>query len=220
MSNRETRATGEFRVEKRADGEGRKIVGYAAVFNQEVDIAGFFREMIKPGAFADAITRDDVHALSNHDYDHVLGRLKAGTLKMSEDSHGLKVEIAPPDTQDARDLITSMERGDIDQMSFGFSMMGGIQEWDDTGDLPLRTIVKVGELFDVSVVPRGAYPTTEVGLRSLEAEREKKRAETEDAEKERKRRNFDAATFRRLKKLRHELGELERSIAAKIRKLG
>ena len=200
-SNRETRATGEFRVEKRADGEGRKIVGYAAVFNQETNIAGFFREMIKPGAFAEAITRDDVHALSNHDYDHVLGRLKAGTLKMLEDDRGLKVEVDPPDTQDARDLMTSMERGDIDQMSFAFSMRGGKEEWDDTGDLPLRTIIKVGELLDVSVVPRGAYPTTEVGLRSLEADREdkrKKEAEAAEAEKARKRENF-AAQVTRLK---------------------
>jgi phage head maturation protease len=83
----------------------------------------------------------------------------------------LRVEIDPPDTQDVRDLMVKMKRGDIDQMSFAFSMAGGKQEWDETGKVPLRTILEVGELYDVSVVTRGAYPTTEVGVRSLDEAR-------------------------------------------------
>lgn len=180
---------GSLRLEERAAGEAREpmLVGYAAVFNTATDIGGFFREQIAPGAFGDAIPKSDIHALFNHDDNVVLGRAKAGTLRLLEDDHGLKVEIDPPDTQDVRDLLVKMKRGDIDQMSFAWSMRGGIEKWDDTVDPPLRTIEKVGELYDVSVVTRGAYPTTEVAVRSLESKR--------DAD--RRRHNFFAANLRR-----------------------
>ena len=163
----EIRVLASMQVEKRAD-DSEKLVGYAAVFGEETDIGGYFREVVKHGAFAEAITRDDIHALFNHDYNLVIGRKKAGTLKIDEDDHGLKVEITPPNTQTAKDLMENIRAGNIDQMSFAFSMQGGKQSWDETGEIPVRTIEKVGELFEVSVVPRGAYPTTEIGLRSLE----------------------------------------------------
>jgi len=163
----EIRVLASMQVEKRAD-DAQKLVGYAAVFGSETDIGGYFREVVKRGAFTEALTRDDIHALFNHDYAYVIGRKKAGTLQISEDDHGLRVEITPPNTQTARDLLENVRAGNIDQMSFAFSMEGGKQSWDETGETPLRTIEKVGELFEVSVVPRGAYPTTEIGLRSLE----------------------------------------------------
>jgi len=153
----------------RAEGDDsvRRLVGHAAVFNIRTDIGGFFEEQIRPGAFSEAIRNDDVRALIDHDSSLVLGRNTAGTLQLSEDDRGLRVEITPPDTQIARDLIVSMERGDINQMSFGFSMRGGIEEWDETGETQLRTIEKVGRLIDVSVVTFPAFPDAEVGLRSL-----------------------------------------------------
>ena len=166
----EIRVLASMQVEKRAD-EAQKLVGYAAVFGQETDIGGYFREVVKRGAFAEAINRDDIHALFNHDYAYVIGRKKAGTLQIAEDDHGLRVEITPPDTQTARDLMENVRAGNIDQMSFAFSMQGGKQSWDETGEIPVRTIEKVGELFEVSVVPRGAYPTTEIGLRALDQHR-------------------------------------------------
>jgi HK97 family phage prohead protease len=166
----EHRVRGEVRAEPRQDGEGRKLVGYAALFNTPADIAGMFREQIAPGAFSEAIGRDDVRALVNHDANMVLGRNKANTLRMSEDEKGLRVEIDMPDTQMARDLGVSMERGDINQMSFGF--IARQQEWDDDEDPPLRTI-RAAELFDVSVVTYPAYEETEVGLRSLQHYRQK-----------------------------------------------
>jgi HK97 family phage prohead protease len=166
----EIRVLASMQVEKRAD-EAEKLIGYAAVFGEETDIGGYFREVVQRGAFAEAINRDDIHALYNHDYAYVIGRKKAGTLLISEDDRGLRVEITPPNTQTARDLIENVRAGNIDQMSFAFSMQGGRQSWDETGETPLRTIEKVGELFEVSVVPRGAYPTTEIGLRSLEQHR-------------------------------------------------
>lgn len=183
--SRETRILGGARIETRSDPEARKIVGYAAVFDSPTDIGGYFREQVRRGAFKDALKADDIHAVYNHDYGVVLGRAKAGTLTLAEDDHGLRIEITPPDTQAARDLLASIERGDIDQMSFAFTMAGGKQTWDESQDPPLRTIEKVGELFEVSVVPRGAYPDTEAGVRSLEA-----------ARAEQRQRNFCAARLR------------------------
>lgn len=190
MISRELRLLTGFTVEKRAEGEAAlpTITGYAAVFDTETVIGGKdwgFREKIARGAFAEALKTSDVRALFNHDEEYVLGRVKSGTLRLTEDERGLKVEIDPPDTQDARDLITKMQRGDIDQMSFAFTMEGGVQTWDETGDMPLRVIEKVGELMDVSVVTFPAYPETEAAARSFAA-----------AKKERRRLNFENAARR------------------------
>jgi uncharacterized protein len=154
----------EMRVKK--DEEGRKLVGHAAVFNTETDL-GWFREMIAPGAFKDSIQVDDVRALFNHDSNFVLGRNKAGTLTLREDDLGLAVEIDPPDTQWARDLMHSMERGDISQMSFGFEIKSSEdQEWrEEEGKKDLR-IVKRAKLWDVSPVTFPAYPDTDIAVRS------------------------------------------------------
>ena len=190
MTNRELRLLTGLKVEKREDGEDYipKITGYAAVFDSETVIGGRewgFREKIAKGAFTEALRTSDVRALFNHDEEYVLGRTKSGTLRLMEDERGLKVEIDPPDTQDAKDLIKRMQRGDIDQMSFAFTMEGGVQTWDETGDMPLRIIEKVGELLDVSVVTYPAYPETEAAARSLAATR-----------KERQRQNFANAARR------------------------
>jgi HK97 family phage prohead protease len=146
-------------LEVRAD--SRTIAGYAAVFNSVTDIGGMFREQIAPGAFKSSMA-GDVRALFDHDTSHVLGRTKSETLRLKEDAHGLAVEIDLPDTQTGRDLRESMTRGDIDGMSFGFRVTK--QEWDESGEIPLRTIREV-ELFEVSVVTFPAYADTEVALR-------------------------------------------------------
>ena len=168
-----TKETKEIRAfgtlgELREESEG-KIVGYAAVFNSPTTIGGWFREQIAPGAFTEAIEEDDVRALVDHDSSLVLGRNKSGTLALSEDDKGLRVEIDPPDTQLANDLKKLIERGDVTQMSFGFRAES--EQWDDDDDdneLPLRTVLKA-RLFDVSVVTYPAYTDTEVAVRSLEA---------------------------------------------------
>lgn len=198
MNNRELRLLTGLKVEKREDGEDYipTITGYAAVFDSETVIGGGewgFREKIAKGAFSEAIKTSDVRALFNHEEEYVLGRTKSGTLRLMEDERGLKVEIDPPDTQDARDLIKKMQRGDIDQMSFAFTMEGGVQTWDETGDMPLRTIEKIGALWDVSVVTFPAYPDTEAAARSLAAVR-----------KERQRQNFNNAAARLRRKAMQE----------------
>ena len=150
------------RSELRVDGEKPKITGYAAVFNTWADIGGWFRESIKPGAFTKTIQEADVRALWNHDQNYVLGRNKAKTLRLWEDSKGLAVEIDPVQTTWAADLMASMKRGDVNQMSFGFEMIR--QEVNYEKDE--RTLLEV-KLYDVSVVTMPAYPTTTAQVRSL-----------------------------------------------------
>lgn len=150
--------TSELRI---AD-DSPKITGYAAVFNTWADIGGWFRESIKPGAFRKTIKEADVRALWNHDPNYVLGRNKAGTLRLREDAKGLAVEIDPVDSMWANDLVKSMKRGDVSQMSFGFTV--NKEEIDPVKDERVLTDVT---LFDVSVVTYPAYPTTSAQVRSL-----------------------------------------------------
>lgn len=152
----------ELRIAKEDDGP--KIRGYAAVFNKLSEDLGGFREQIAPGAFAKALARNDVRALVNHNPDLVLGRNKSGTLRLSEDEHGLAIEIDPPDTQTARDTMTLLERGDISQMSFAFTVNKDTWQ-EEKGKVPIRTLEEVN-LFDVSVVTYPAYPQTSAQVRS------------------------------------------------------
>lgn len=166
--------------EVRATDKGRTIGGYAAVFNSEADIGGYFREVIAPGAFKDALSQD-VRALIDHDSGRVIGRTKAGTLRLSQDDTGLAVEIDLPDTNDGRDLGTLIERGDVSGMSFGFIVTK--QTWDETQDPPLRTVEAI-DLREVSVVAFPAYDDTSIALRSLDKAREE--AKREQAEHNRR----------------------------------
>ena len=171
---RRTFAMVELRVEERADGEGddapRRIVGHAAVFDSLSEDLGGFREKVAPGAFAASIASDDIRALFNHNPDHVLGRNgEAGTLRLAEDDKGLAIAIDTPDTQVARDLVTSIERGDISQMSFGFRTIG--DEWQMVDGENVRTLQAV-KLFDVSPVTFPAYLQTDVAARSLDVWKE------------------------------------------------
>lgn len=156
--------------EVRVDSTGEKptIRGYAAVFNQLSEDLGGFREQLATGAFSDAMANSDVRALVNHDANLVLGRNKSGTLVMREDATGLYVEITPPDTQAARDLVLLMARGDVNQMSFAFTVAKEDQTWTREGTGPwLRTIKKVSRLYDVSVVTYPAYAQTSAAVRAL-----------------------------------------------------
>lgn len=140
-----------------------KIVGYAAVFNTEVEIWKGYRERIARGAFSESIERDDIRALINHDPNYVLGRNKSGTLVLSEDDRGLRYEITPPDTQAARDLMTLLKRRDISQSSFGFNIVAADDDRSQK-DRVVRTITKA-KLFDVSPVTYPAYPSTQAEVR-------------------------------------------------------
>jgi hypothetical protein len=158
-----------YNVELRMDEKSGKpqITGYAALYDSESELFyGNFREKIARGAFDDA-DMSDVRALFNHDPNFVLGRTKNNTLMLELDERGLRYTITPPDTQLVRDLVIEpMKRGDVSQSSFGFTLMD--DEWDESGEYPVRTLTRIGEVMDVSPVTFPAYTQTEASARSIE----------------------------------------------------
>lgn len=146
-------------------GEGQLTVrGHASVFDRlSLDLGGF-RERIAKGAFTDALDRNpDVHALWDHDTKYVLARTKNKTLELREDPVGLHFWAKVADTSYAKDLRILMERGDVDQASFAFTVAR--DEWTvDANDNVTRTILEVGELYDVTVTAMGAYPQTDTSV--------------------------------------------------------
>jgi HK97 family phage prohead protease len=156
------RPAAEFRAD--SEGESMTLRGHAATFGDVYDL-GPFDERFAAGAFDDVLT-DDVRALWNHDANTVLGRTKSGTLRLSVDERGLMTEIDLPES--AMALREAIARGDVDQMSHGFTVEKDTWETTDkeTGR-ELRTIEKVGTLYDVSPVTFPANPNTDVALRSL-----------------------------------------------------
>lgn len=152
------------KIETRKGGDAVTISGHAAVFDSYSEDLGGFREIIRPGAFAKTIGEADIRALWNHDTNYVLGRNRANTLSLTEDGKGLAVEITPPDTGWARDLVTTIQRGDVDQMSFGFRVVQ--DRWRTEDKQPVRELLEV-ELFDVSPVTFPAYPETQVQARAI-----------------------------------------------------
>lgn len=167
---KEKRKATETRAITSDDGKLRKIVGYAAVFDKPSEDMGFI-EYVRKGAFKKALMRSDARALFNHNTDTLpLGRQSAGTLLLKEDESGLYYEIIPPDTQSARDLMTSIDRGDVKESSYGFTV--AVDEWDYSDPKQTkRTIIEVEEVFDVSPVVFAAFNDTSVALRKMEENR-------------------------------------------------
>lgn len=169
-------------VERRSDGTAT-ISGYAAVYHREdnpgtqYELMPNYYERIQPGAFTRALNEgDDVRALFNHDASAVLGRSKSGTLRLSADKVGLKYEVDLPNTQLARDLAESVDRGDISGSSFAFSVTPEGQKIErDKDGTTYRNILET-RLYDVSVVTYPAYEAATSGLRSSENVEEAKAA--------------------------------------------
>jgi uncharacterized protein len=156
----------EFRVRR---GKKPGLEGYAAVFNQSSEDLGGWNEVIMPGAFADCLgTKPDIRALFNHNADQVLGRTTSGTLRVTEDDKGLTYSVDLPDTQTARDLLTSVERGDISQSSFGFMVRKEklSVKTDADGQEEFTREIHACDVFDVSPVTFPAYPQTSVDVRA------------------------------------------------------
>ena len=175
-------AQGDFST--RAEGDDLYIEGYFAVFNSTYEICPGIVEIIAPGAFADTLG-EDIRALTNHDTTLVLGRNKAGTLTLKEDTHGLwgSIRINSSDS-DAVNTHSRVARGDVDQCSFGFYI-----EKEDREVLPdgtvRYTILKV-RLLEVSVVTFPAYEETSVSARTQQEETIRKRLFAERKESLRK----------------------------------
>ena len=173
MAEREIRAMAQPLEIREDEDKAIRVSGYAAIFGEETNIAGMFTEVIERGAFASALERqDDVVFLINHD-GLPLARTRSGTLKLTEDERGLYIETELDGSDpDVRSIVPKMKRGDLDKMSFAF--VPTRQEWDDSRDMPRRTIQEA-DLYDVSIVTTPAYAGTEIGLRSLEQFRETQR---------------------------------------------
>lgn len=170
-------------VELRDDGEnGQTITGYAAVYHRSGDPSTEYelwqgaRERIMPGAFDEAVKADDVRALFNHDPSMVLGRNKAGTLRLSVDNVGLRYEVTPANTSVYKDVVEFLKRGDVDGSSFQFRTIE--DNWKREGGMEIRELRKV-QLFDVGPVSFPAYEGASSGVRSAEDAADAKRSREE-----------------------------------------
>ncbi len=157
-----------------AEGEPERIRGWFAIYERWSPVYGNFRERIARGFFRPALEAlADVRALWNHNADFVLGRTKSGTLRLEEREEGgvsgLWGEIKPPAAGVLRDLaLEPMRRGDVTGASFAFTVAE--DSWEEgEGGVWQRTLVRVGELLEVSPVTFPFYPETAVGMRSLAA---------------------------------------------------
>lgn len=144
------------------------IEGYFAVFNSIYELWPGAEETVAPGAFSDTLG-EDVRALIDHETRLVLGRNKAGTLELKEDSHGLwgRIRINPNDT-DAMNLYERVKRGDVDQCSFGFEIIEEDTEYRDDGSI--RWTIRKIRLYEVSVCTFPAYEETSVSARKRDFE--------------------------------------------------
>lgn len=154
-----------YNVELRAEPDSNSITGYAAVFDSLSEDLGGFREIIRPGAFARSLEESpDVFAFYQHDSSKVLGRTTAGTLSVSEDDHGLRFEITPPDGPTGRDALEAVRRGDVTSMSFGFLVEQDRMLKQPDGTV-LRELLDI-HLLEVSPVTFPAYQATSAEVRS------------------------------------------------------
>ena len=162
----------EFRAAEQ-DGE-KHLTGHAAVFNSPTDIAGYFEEVIERGAF-DGCDLTDVPFFVNHLENKIpLARSRnnngSSTMKLTVDLTGLAIDarVDTDNNQEARAVYSAVERGDVTGMSFAFRVKE--QKWEKLdSDYPVRRILKIGKVYEVSVVNDPAYEETDISARDKEA---------------------------------------------------
>ncbi len=163
MTNRETRDF-ETQFEIREEGDGMTFVGYAAKFDQPSENLGGFVEYVERGAFSRSLkSRNDVMLLWNHDAGQPLASTRSGTMKLTEDEIGLRVEAKLPQTTLGKDLAILLRDGIVGKMSFGFNVIK--DAWNSEGT---ERRLKSVRLFEVSAVVWPAYTSTEASVRGLD----------------------------------------------------
>ena len=154
---------------KTRDDDGNPIIeGYFAVFNTETELWPGAFEKIAPTAF-DSSVSGDIRALINHDTTLVIGRTTNGTLELKVDTRGLwgRIRINPKDS-DAMNIHARVERGDVNQCSFGFYPVK--EETELLGDGSIKWTLTDVELFEVSCCTVPAYKETSIQARKRDAE--------------------------------------------------
>ena len=147
----------------REDGEAKRIEGYFAVFNSIYQIAPDMSESVAPGAFTETLD-GDIRALIDHETMYVLGRNTADTLELREDETGLWGSILiNPNDQDAMNLWHRVDRGDVNQCSFGFDILEEDTEFLEDGSV--HWTIKRVKLYEVSVCTFPSYAETSVEAR-------------------------------------------------------
>lgn len=174
-------------LETRAEGDLGIISGRPIVFGSRTDL-GWFDEIIMPGALNET-NLDDVRLCLNHDTGYVYARSRRNnpnsTMQLMPDAEGLRIQASLNITGSpkAQDYFSAVSRGDMDKMSFMFSI--DAEEWEDLdSDHPLRKITKIGSVVEVSCVTFPAYNATDINARSKEA-LDNARIELENAREQR-----------------------------------
>lgn len=156
---------GEFRAMQGENGE-QYIEGYFAVFNSDYQIAPDMSESIAPGAFDNTLA-DDIRCLTDHDTRLVLGRTKAHTFEVRQDEHGLWGRaLINPNDQDAVNTKARVDRGDVNQASFGFDIVKEDTEIREDGSV--HWTIREVKLYECSVVTFPAYEDTNISARSAQ----------------------------------------------------
>lgn len=154
-------------VRNKSDTNEKIVVGYVVKFNERSQlIYNEFYEKVSKGAFAKSIEQNTIKALWDHNTNLVLGSTRAGTLKIEEDDIGLKFEIILPNTETGRNAFESIQRGDVDGVSFGFYVRNDNWEYLKDEDIYERTLLDI-DLYEISPTPFPAYETSEVAKRTI-----------------------------------------------------
>ena len=184
--------------ERRSDDEGRKTVeGYATVFNAPYVLYkedGYtVREQVDAGAFSEA-DMADVIMQYNHE-GRVFARRSNGTLEIEPDEKGLRIRANLGGTELGRQVYEEIEGGYTTKMSFGFTVVEDRRETvenNETGEVDiLRTITRIGKLYDVSAVSIPANDATSISARSYGEGAIAEAREEISAKKERERRKLE-----------------------------
>jgi HK97 family phage prohead protease len=170
-----------FNVTRQAETSDELIIeGYFVIFESETELFKGSYEIISRGAF-DNTLNNDIRALWNHNSQYVLGRNKTNTLEIRVDEKGLYAIVKLPNTQYARDLYELIDRGDVDQASFGFNIVD--EQLEELANGEYRWRINEIDLHELSVVTFPAYENTSISARTKQLEQiqnrklEEKRAE-------------------------------------------
>jgi len=151
-----------------ATDKNKIVEGYALLFNTQYVVSNFM-ERIHPTALKNA-DYSDVRLLREHDARHLLARTTTGTLRLQIDGTGLFFRATLPSTTLGEETAALITRGDLSQMSWGFTVNPDKDVWTVTpGGVPLRTIMQVEQIWDVSPVTYPANPATRVWVSRSEA---------------------------------------------------